>query len=88
MSVTLSVLPLERTSVRMEVDALLNTAYWRFHRGDVVVRYNLKPILTDTSYTVCSGLDNRCLKSNTILLLRATFFEESSNKCENQITHS
>ena len=88
MSVTLSVLPLERTSVRMEVDALLNTACWRFHRGDVVVRYNLKPILTDTSYTVCSGLDNRCLKSNTILLLRVTFFEESSNKCENQITHS
>ena len=40
----------------------------------------LKPVLSDTSYTVCSGLDNRCLKSKTILLLRVTFFDESSNR--------
>ena len=36
--------------------------------------------MSDTSYTVCSGLDNRCLKSNTTLLLRVTFFDESSNR--------
>ena len=77
MSVTLSVLPQERTSVRMEVDALLDTGSLA---EDVVVRYNLKPVLSDTSYTVCSGLDNRCMKSNTILLLRVTFFDESSNR--------
>ena len=82
MSVTLSVLPQERTSVRMEVDALLDTGSLAgdFIAEDVVVRYNLKPVLSDTSYTVCSGLDNRCLKSNTILLLRVTFFDESSNR--------
>ena len=82
MSVTLSILPQERTSVRMEVDALLDTGSLAgyFIAEDVVVRYNLKPVLSDTSYTVCSGLDNRCLKSNTILLLRVTFFDESSNR--------
>ena len=70
MSVTLSVLPLERTSVRMEMNALLDTGSLAgdFIPEDVVVRYNLKPVLSDTSYTVCSGLDNRCMKSNTILL--------------------
>ena len=66
----------------MEVDALLDTGSYAgdFIPEDVVVRYNLKPVLSDTSYTVCSGLDNRCLKSNTILLLRVTFFDESSNR--------
>ena len=84
MSVTLFVLPQERTSVRMEVDALLDTGSLAggFIAEDVVVRYNLKLVLSDTSYTVCSGLDNRCLKSNTILLLRVTFFDESSNRYE------
>ena len=82
MSVTLSVLPQERTSVRMEVDAPLDTGSLAgdFIAEDVVVRYNLKPVLSDTSYTVCSGLENCCLKSNTILLLRVTLFDESSNK--------
>ena len=82
MSVTLSILPQERTSVRMEVDALLDTGSLAgdFIAEDVVVRYNLKPVLSGTSYTVCSGLDNRCLKSNTILLLRVTFCDESSNR--------
>ena len=43
MSVTLSVLPQERTSVRMEVDALLDTGSLAgdFIAEDVVVRYNL-----------------------------------------------
>ena len=70
MSVTLSVLPQEQTSVRTEVDALLDTGSLArdFIAEDVVVRYNLKPVLSDTSYTVCSGSDNRCMKSNTILL--------------------
>ena len=68
----------------MEVDALLDTGSLAggFIAEDVVVRYNLKLVLSDTSYTVCSGLDNRCLKSNTILLLRVTFFDESSNRYE------
>ena len=80
MSVTLHVQ--ERTSARMVVDALLDTGSLAgdFIAEDVVVRYNLKPVLSDTSYTVCSGLDNPCLKSNTILLLRVTFFDESSNR--------
>ena len=66
----------------MEVNALLDTGSLAgdFIAEDVVVRYNLKPVLSDISYTVCSGLDNRCLKSNTILLLRVTFFDESSNR--------
>ena len=82
MSVTLSVLPQEQTSVRMEVDDLLDTGSLAgdFIAEDFAVRYNLKPVLSDTSYTVCSGLDNRCLKSNTILLLRLTFFDERSNR--------
>ena len=89
MSVTLSVLPQERTSIRMEVDALLDTGSLagNFITEDVVVRYNLKPVLSDTRYTVCSALDNRCTKSNTMLLLRVTFFDESSNRCD-QSTHS
>ena len=58
MSVSLSVLPQERTSVRMEVDALLDTGSLAsdFITEDIVVRYNLKPVLSDTSYTVCSGV--------------------------------
>ena len=66
----------------MEVDALLDTGSLAgdFIAEDVVVRHNLKPVLSDTSYTVCSGLDNRCMKSNTILLLRVRFFDESSNR--------
>ena len=56
----------------MEVDALLDTDSLAgdFIADDVVVTYNLKPVLSDTSYTVCSGLSNRCLISNTILQLR------------------
>ena len=82
MSVTLSILPQERTSIRMEVNALLDRGSLAgdFIAEDVVVRYNRRPVLSDTSYTVCSGLDDRCLKSNTILLLRVTFFDESSNR--------
>ena len=66
----------------MEVDALLDTGSLAgdFIAEDVVVRYNLKPDLSDTSYTVYSGLGNRCLKSNTILPLRVKIFDESSNK--------
>ena len=66
----------------MEVDALLDTGSLAgdFIAEDVVVRYNLELVLSDTSYTVCSGLDNRCLKANTILLLRVTFFDESTNR--------
>ena len=79
---TLSVLPQERTSVRMEVDALLDTGSLAgdFIAEDVVVRYKIKPVLSDTSYTVCSGLDNLCMKSSTIFLLHVTFFDESSNR--------
>ena len=57
MSITLFVLPQERTSVRMKVDALLDTGSLAgdFIAEDVVVRYNLKPVLSNTSYTVCSG---------------------------------
>ena len=82
MSVTLSVFPQERTSVRMEVDALLDTGSLAgyFTAEGVVVRYNLKSVLSDTSYTVCSGFDNRCLESNTILLLRVTYFEIDHGK--------
>ena len=59
----------------MKVDALL-------HTGSLagVARYNLKPVLSETSYTVYSGLDNRCMGSNTMLLLRVTFFDENSNR--------
>ena len=66
----------------MEVDALLVTGSLAgdFIAEDVVVRYNLKPVLSDTSYTVWSGLDNRCMKPNTVLLLRVKFFDESSNR--------
>ena len=66
----------------MEVDALLDTGSLAgdFIAEDVVVRYNLELVLSDTSYTVCSGFDNRCLKANTILLLRVTFFDESTNR--------
>ena len=62
----------------MEVDALLDMGSLAgdFIAEDVVVRYNLKPVLSDTSYPVCSG----CLKSKAILLLRVTFFDESSNR--------
>ena len=51
LSVTLSVLLQERTSVRMEVDALLDTGslVGDFIAEDVLVRYNLKPVLSDTS---------------------------------------
>ena len=64
MSVTLSVLLQERTSVRMEVDALLDAGSLAgdFIAEDVVVRYNLKPVLSDTSYIVSSSLDNHCMK--------------------------
>ena len=57
MSITLFVLPQERTSVRMKVDALLDTGSLAgdFIAEDVVVRYNLKPVLSNTSYTVSSG---------------------------------
>ena len=46
MSVTLSILPQERISVRMEVDALLDTGSLAgdFIAENVVVRYNLKPV--------------------------------------------
>ena len=67
------------------MDALLDTGSLAgdFIAEDIVVRYNLKPVLSDTSYTVCSGLDDCCLKSNTKLLLRVTFFDESSNRYDN-----
>ena len=56
----------------MEVVALLDTGSLAgdFIAEDVVLIYNLEPILSDAIYTVCSGLDNRCMESNTILLLR------------------
>ena len=64
------------------MDALLDTGSLAgdFIAEDVVIRYNLKPVLSDTSYIVCSGLGNLCLKSNTILLLRVKVFDESSNR--------
>ena len=66
----------------MEVDALLDTGSLAgyFIAEGVVVRYNLKSVLSDTSYTICSGFNYRCLESNTILLLRVTFFDEKSDK--------
>ena len=36
--------------------------------------------MSDTSYALCSELDNYCLNSNTILLLRVNFFDKSRNK--------
>ena len=36
--------------------------------------------MTANNRTVCSGLNNECVKINTILLLRVTFFNEILNK--------
>ena len=60
----------------MEGEALLDTG--SLARDSVserlVEEYSLVPVVTANHRTVCSGLNNECVKINTILLLRATFF--------------
>ena len=65
----------------MEVEALLDTGSLAgdIISEDVVVRCNLNPAISVASYTVCSGLDNKFLRTNTIFLLVATFFNERKN---------
>ena len=46
----------------------------------VVDKISLQPVISETSYTVCSGLDNQCYEVNTILLLCVSFFNEIKNK--------
>ena len=64
------------------VNALLDTGSLAgdFVSRRVVDRHNLKPVISDTIYTVCSGLDNKCYEVNTMLLLRVSFFNELENK--------
>ena len=64
------------------VNALLDTGSLAgdFVSRRVVDRHSLKPIISDTIYTVCSGLDNKCYEVNTMLLLRVSFFNELENK--------
>ena len=78
---TLSSVSQKETCVRIEVEALLGTGSLAgdFISEDIVIRYNLHPVMSDTSHTVCSAFNN-CLQSNAILLLRVAFFYESSKK--------
>ena len=46
----------------------------------LVDKHSLVPVVTANNRTVCSGLNNECVKINTILLLRVTFFSEILNK--------
>ena len=66
----------------MEGEALLDTG--SLARDSVserlVEEYSLAPVVTANHRTVCSGLNNECVKINTILLLRVTFFSEILNK--------
>ena len=46
----------------------------------VVDRHCLQPVISDTIYNVCSGLDDKCYEVNTMLLLRVSSFNELENK--------
>ena len=66
----------------MEGEALLDTGSLAgdFVSERLVGEYSLIPIVTANHRTVCSGLNNECVKINTIRLLRVTFFNEIVNK--------
>ena len=66
----------------MEGEALLDTSslFGDFVSERLVKEYSLVPIVTANHHTVCSGLNNECVKINTTLLLRVTFFNEIVNK--------
>ena len=66
----------------MEGKALLDTGSLAgdFVSERLVEEYSLVPIVTAYHRTVCTGLNNECVKINTILLLRVTFFNEIVNK--------
>ena len=82
LSVTLISLPWQEESVSMEGEALLDTSslFGDFVSERLVKEYSLVPIVTANHHTVCSGLNNECVKISTTLLLRVTFFNEIVDK--------
>ena len=66
----------------MEGEAILDTGSLAgdFVSERLVEEYSLVPIVTANHCTVCSGFNNDCVKTNTILLLRVTFLNEIENK--------
>ena len=69
----------------MEGEAILDTGSLAgdFVSERLVEEYSLVPvvpIVTANHCTVCSGFNNECVKTNTILLLRVTFLNEIENK--------
>ena len=66
----------------MEGEAILDTGSLAgdFVSERLVEEYSLVPIVTANHRTVCSGLNNECVKINTTLLLRVTFFNEIVDK--------
>ena len=66
----------------MEGEALLDfgSVAVDFVSERLVEEYRLVPIVSANHRTVCSGLNNECVKINTILSLRVTFFNEIVNK--------
>ena len=75
-------MPWQEESVSVEGEALLDTGSLAgdFVSERLVEEYSLVPIVTAYHRTVCTGLNNECVKINTILLLRVTFFNEIVNK--------
>ena len=82
LSVTLTSLFWQEESVSVEGEALLDTGSLAggFVSERLVEEHSLVPIVTANHRTVCSGLNNECVKINTILLLRVTFFNEIVHK--------
>ena len=80
----------EEISSRVGVNDLLDTGSLAggFVSRRVVDKFNLQPVISETSYTVCSSLDNQCYEVNTILLLHVSFFNEIKNKCETSETEA
>ena len=68
LSATLTSLPWQEESVSVEGEALLDTGSLAgdFVSERLVVEYSLVPIVTANHCTVCSGLNNECVKTNTI----------------------
>ena len=64
------------------MNALLDTGSLAgdFVSRRVVDKFNLQPVISETSYTICSGLDNQCYEVNTIVLLGVSFFNEMKIK--------
>ena len=75
-------MPWQEESVSVEGEALLDTGSLAgdFVSERLVEEYSLVPIVTANHRTVCSGFNNECVKINTILLLRDTFFNEIVNR--------